>query len=58
VADNFRRFIRENNNVAWRSFNVEDNASDIEDPMVPILAIVSRLTSLGPGAAAGNNTPG
>lgn len=31
--DNFRRFIRENNNVTWRNFNVVDNEPDPEaDP--------------------------
>lgn len=33
--DNFRRFIRENNNVTWRNFNVEDNDPDVDDPTVP-----------------------
>ncbi|WP_083340325.1 S8 family peptidase [Nitrosomonas communis] len=33
--DNFRRFIRENNNVTWRNFNVENNDPDVEDPTVP-----------------------
>lgn len=28
--DNFRRFIRENNNVTWRNFNVVDNDPDPE----------------------------
>ncbi len=33
--DNFRRFIRENNNVTWRNFNVENNDPDVGDPTVP-----------------------
>lgn len=33
--DNFRRFIRENDNVTWRNFNVEDNDPDVGDPTVP-----------------------
>lgn len=40
--DNFRRFIRENNNVAWRNFNVVDNEPDPDiDPRyvaLPFLA--------------------
>jgi serine protease len=33
--DNFRRFIRENNNVTWRNFNVENNDPDVADPTIP-----------------------
>jgi hypothetical protein len=33
--DNFRRFIRENNNVTWRNFNVENNDPDVGDPTIP-----------------------
>ncbi len=33
--DNFTRFIRENNNVTWRNFNVENNDPDTGDPSVP-----------------------
>lgn len=40
--DNFQRFIRENNNVTWRNFNVVDNLPDpSEDPdfvALPFLA--------------------
>jgi hypothetical protein len=40
--DNFRRFIRENNNVTWRNFNVVDNVPDPSvDPdfiVLPFLA--------------------
>ncbi len=32
--DNFTRFIRENNNVTWKNFNVRDNDPDI-DPSIP-----------------------
>jgi hypothetical protein len=31
---NFRRFIRENNNVTWRNFNVVNNEPDVEDPSI------------------------
>jgi serine protease len=46
--DNFRRFIRENNNVTWRNFNVEDNDPDVEDPTVP--KGFKALKFLAPGA--------
>ncbi len=46
--DNFRRFIRENNNVTWRNFNVEDNDPDVEDPTVP--EGFKALRFLAPGA--------
>jgi serine protease len=46
--DNFRRFIRENNNVTWRNFNVEDNDPDVEDPTVP--KGFKALEFLAPGA--------
>ena len=46
--DNFRRFIRENNNVTWRNFNVEDNDPDVEDPTVP--TGYKALKFLAPGA--------
>ena len=45
--DNFRRFIRENNNVSWRNFNVEDNDPDVNDPTVP--KEFKALTFLAPG---------
>jgi hypothetical protein len=32
---NFNRFIRENNNVTWRNFNVDNADPDVEDPTVP-----------------------
>lgn len=43
--DNFRRFIRENNNVTWRNFNVVDN---VPDPSVDPDFVV--LPFLAPGA--------
>jgi hypothetical protein len=46
--DNFRRFIRENNNVTWRNFNVEDNDPDVKDPTVP--KGFKALKFLAPGA--------
>ncbi|NHZ90320.1 S8 family serine peptidase [Massilia sp. CCM 8733] len=46
--DNFRRFIRENNNVTWRNFNVENNDPDVEDPTVP--RGFKALAFLAPGA--------
>jgi hypothetical protein len=46
--DNFRRFIRENNNVTWRNFNVEDNDPDVGDPTVP--DGFKALKFLAPGA--------
>jgi hypothetical protein len=46
--DNFRRFIRENNNVTWRNFNVEDNDPDVGDPTVP--KGFKALKFLAPGA--------
>jgi serine protease len=46
--DNFQRFIRENNNVTWKNFNVEDNDPDIEDPTVP--KGFKALKFLAPGA--------
>jgi hypothetical protein len=46
--DNFRRFIRENNNVTWRNFNVEDNDPDVDDPTVP--EGFKALKFLAPGA--------
>jgi hypothetical protein len=46
--DNFRRFIRENNNVTWRNFNVENNDPDVEDPTVP--KGFKALKFLAPGA--------
>lgn len=45
--DNFRRFIRENNNVTWRNFNVEDNDPS-PDPSTPRGFIA--LPFLAPGA--------
>jgi serine protease len=46
--DNFRRFIRENNNVTWRNFNVEDSDPDVGDPTVP--EGFKALEFLAPGA--------
>ncbi|MBW4671278.1 MAG: S8 family serine peptidase [Cyanomargarita calcarea GSE-NOS-MK-12-04C] len=46
--DNFRRFIRENNNVTWRNFNVEDNEPDVNDPNLPLS--FKALAFLAPGA--------
>ncbi len=46
--DNFRRFIRENNNVTWRNFNVDDSDPDVEDPTVP--KGFKALKFLAPGA--------
>ncbi len=46
--ENFRRFIRENNNVTWRNFNVEDNDPDVGDPTVP--SGFKALRFLAPGA--------
>jgi serine protease len=46
--DNFRRFIRENNNVTWRNFNVENNDPDVADPSVP--KGFKALKFLAPGA--------
>jgi serine protease len=45
--DNYRRFIRENNNVTWRNFNVVDNVPDPEagDPEGYV-----ALAFLAPGA--------
>ncbi len=46
--DNFRRFIRDNNNVTWRNFNVVDNEPDVDDPTVP--QGFKALRFLAPGA--------
>ena len=48
--NNFLRFIRENNNVTWRNFNVEDNDPAVmpADPTVP--AGFVALPFLAPGA--------
>jgi hypothetical protein len=46
--DNFRSFIRNNNNVTWRNFNVEDNDPDVGDPTVP--EGFKALPFLAPGA--------
>jgi hypothetical protein len=46
--DNFYRFIRENNNVTWRNFNVENNDPDVKDPSVP--KGFKALKFLAPGA--------
>ena len=46
--DNFVRFIRENNNVAWRNFNVANNEPDVGDPTVP--EGFQALSFLAPGA--------
>lgn len=44
----FTRFIRENNNVTWRNFNVENNDPDVNDPSVP--KGFKALAFLAPGA--------
>lgn len=46
--DNFLHFIRENNNVTWRNFNIEDNDPDVGDPTVP--KGFKALKFLAPGA--------
>ncbi|MBS0174914.1 MAG: S8 family serine peptidase [Nitrospira sp.] len=46
--DNFERFIRENNNVTWRNFNVEDSLPDTEDDTVP--SGFKSLNFIVPGA--------
>ena len=46
--DNFRRFIRENNNVTWRNFNVENKDPDVDDPTAP--KGFKALKFLAPGA--------
>lgn len=46
--NNFRAFIRNNNNVTWRNFNVEDNDPDVNDPSVP--EGFKALQFLAPGA--------
>lgn len=46
--DNFQRFVRENNNVTWRNFNVEDNDPDVDDPATP--KGFKALPFLAPGA--------
>ncbi len=43
--DNFRRFIRENNNVTWRNFNVVDN---VPDPSVDPDFVVLPFLAPGP----------
>jgi serine protease len=42
--DNFRRFIRDNNNVTWRNFNVVDN---VPDPRVDPDFVVLPFLALG-----------
>jgi hypothetical protein len=46
--ENFRRFIRDNNNVTWRNFNVDNNDPDVDDPTVP--EGYKALDFLSPGA--------
>ena len=46
--DNFLRFIRDNNNVTWRNFNVENNEPDVDDATVP--EGYRALSFLAPGA--------
>lgn len=46
--DNFSRFIRENNNVTWRNFNVEDNEPDVTERNLP--EGFKALAFLAPGA--------
>ncbi|MEM8687470.1 MAG: hypothetical protein AAGF81_09080, partial [Pseudomonadota bacterium] len=43
--DNFRTFIRENNNVTWRNFNVVPSAPAGPDPEAPVV-----VDFLAPGA--------
>lgn len=45
--DNFTRFIKENNNVTWRNFNVSDSDPDV-DPSVP--KGFFAMSFLAPGA--------
>jgi hypothetical protein len=46
--DNFRAFIRENNNVTWRNFNVDDNLPDPPSEGTP--RGFKSLSFLAPGA--------
>jgi serine protease len=46
--NNFYRFIRENNNVTWRNFNVVDADPDVADPTIP--KGFKALKFLSPGA--------
>jgi serine protease len=46
--DTFLRFVRENNNVTWRNFNVVDNEPDAADPSLP--EGFKALSFLAPGA--------
>lgn len=46
--DKFLRFVRENNNVTWRNFNVVDNEPDASDPSIP--KGYTALRFLAPGA--------
>ena len=46
--DNFLRFIRDNNNVTWRNFSVENNEPDVDDATVP--EGYRALSFLAPGA--------
>lgn len=47
--NNFRRFIRENNNVTWRNFNVVDNVPDTTLRLFPNLKF-KALEFISPGA--------
>ncbi|MDQ1814260.1 S8 family serine peptidase [Massilia sp. CCM 9210] len=47
VWENFTTFVRANNNVTWRNFNVEDNAPDADDPSTPDF---KALEFIAPGA--------
>lgn len=46
--DNFRRFIRDNNNATWKNFNVENSDPDVDDPTVP--EGFKALKFIAPGA--------
>jgi hypothetical protein len=46
--DNFRRFIRDNNNVTWRNFNVVDNLPDPPSASTP--PNLKALSFIVPGA--------
>ncbi|WP_157778573.1 S8 family serine peptidase [Massilia violaceinigra] len=47
VWENFTTFVRANNNVTWRNFNVEENAPDADDPSTPDF---KALEFIAPGA--------
>ena len=49
MRSDFQRFIRDNNNVTWRNFNVVDNLPDTEVDPLPNLKL-KALDFLSPGA--------